>query len=206
MNEGAAASSGAVLLFLHADTIVPRAAIERIPDALASRPRDVGGAFRFRVDSARRRYRVIEWGVALRCRWLGLPYGDQALFVLRDAFESLGGFRRFDVGEDLDFVRRLRRLGPLLLLDEAAMTSARRWERGGFARTTLRNWATLALFAVGLMKPRSAPVDQSDGSLEHSPGSLHSVPAKNAGGIGARMASVERPSGWLSRARHAWRR
>ena len=51
--------------------------------------------------------------------------------------------------EDVDFVRRLRKLGRLALLPGTAWTSARRWEEGGVLRRTLVNWSVLALFALG---------------------------------------------------------
>ncbi len=148
MNAGAAAARGRILLFLHADSVVERDAVARLPAALAARPDAVGGAFRFRLDSPRRRYRVVEWGVARRCRYLRLPYGDQGLFLRRASFEALAGFRDFPVGEDLDLVRRMKRLGPLLLLDDCVTTSARRWERDGFLRTTLRNGRDLVRLSI----------------------------------------------------------
>ncbi len=148
MNAGAAAARGGVLLFLHADSVVARDAVARLPAALAARPGAPGGAFRFRLDSPRRRYRVVEWGVERRCRHFRLPYGDQGLFLRRASFDALGGFRDLPVGEDLDFVLRMRRLGPLLLLDDCVTTSARRWERDGFLRTTLRNARDLVRISI----------------------------------------------------------
>lgn len=148
MNAGAAVARAAVLVFLHADSILTAAAAERLPAALASRPDSPGGAFRFRLDSRRLRYRVIEIGVALRTSLLGLPYGDQGLFARRDAFDALGGFREGARGEDIDFVLRMRRLGPLYFPPDAIVTSARRWERDGFVKTTLGNWRFLARLAM----------------------------------------------------------
>jgi rSAM/selenodomain-associated transferase 2 len=156
MNAGVAAARGRILLFLHADSRLPVHAVEALAEAL-DRSGCPGGAFRFALDSPRRRYRVLEWFVAQRVRRFDLPYGDQAIFVTRDAFERIGGFRELPACEDIDFVRRLRALGPLLHLDTPAVTSARRWERGGFIRTTLRNWGWLALYTLGAVRPSSSP-------------------------------------------------
>jgi rSAM/selenodomain-associated transferase 2 len=155
MNAGASAARGRILLFLHADSRLPAHAVEALAGAL-ERSGHSGGAFRFALDSPRRRYRVLEWCVAQRARRLDLPYGDQAIFVTRDAFERIGGFRELPACEDVDFVCRLRALGPLLHLETPAVTSARRWERGGFVRTTLRNWGWLALYALGAVRSSSS--------------------------------------------------
>ena len=153
LNHGARATSGAWLVFLHADTRLE----EGWADALRRLRSDVvGGAFRFAVDSPRTAYRLVEVGVALRCRLLRLPYGDQALFARRGAYEMIGGFAPIPLMEDLDFVRRLRRVGPLAFPGRRAFTSPRRWERAGILRTTLRNWWLLALYAGGWSPSRLA--------------------------------------------------
>jgi GT2 family glycosyltransferase len=80
---------------------------------------------------------------------LGLPYGDQALFARREAYDRIGGFRPLPLMEDVDFVRRLSRVGRLALLDHRALTSPRRWETRGVLSRTLRNWRVLLLYALG---------------------------------------------------------
>lgn len=157
LDAGARAASGDWLVFLHADT--------RLESGWASALRalegDVcGGAFRFAVESPRRRYRWIEGGVALRCRWFRLPYGDQALFARRDVYERLGGFAPLPLMEDVEFVRRLARAGRLAFPGIRAFTSARRWERHGMTATTLRNWWLLTLYAAGCSPDRLARLDR----------------------------------------------
>jgi rSAM/selenodomain-associated transferase 2/rSAM/selenodomain-associated transferase 1 len=143
MNAGAAIASGRWLLFLHVDSELPPDWLDVIARADNS-PRTVGGAFRFALDSRDWRARVIEAGVRLRVALLGMPYGDQALFVRRHTFEALGGYRDLPLMEDIDFVRRLKRAGRLLHARSPVRTSARRWERDGWARRSLVN-VTLAL-------------------------------------------------------------
>lgn len=151
MNCGAALARGEILLFLHADCVLPRGGLDALRCALQRDGAALGGAFGFRLDSPRRRYRLLEWGVRLRNRYLALPYGDQGIFVRRSVFARMGGFRPLRICEDLDFVRRLRRRGPIVELGVPLVSSVRRWERHGLVRTTLRNWFYLALFASGLL-------------------------------------------------------
>jgi rSAM/selenodomain-associated transferase 2 len=151
LHAGARAAQGRWLVFLHADTRLERG-WDSVLQALPAHV--VGGAFRFAVDAPGRGYRVVESAVALRCRLLRLPYGDQALFARREAYEASGGFPPLPLMEDVAFVRRLRRLGPLALPRPRAFTSPRRWERLGLVQTTLRNWLVLGLYAAGLPPSR----------------------------------------------------
>jgi GT2 family glycosyltransferase len=114
----------------------------------------VGGAFRLRIDSTRPALRLVAWGVQLRTRLLGMPYGDQALFVRREIFDALGGFRPLEIMEDTDFVRRLRKHGRITIVRDFVTTSDRRWAANGIMRTTLVNWAAALLFALGVPATR----------------------------------------------------
>ena len=146
LDLGARAATGEWLVFLHADTRLEQG----WPTALAETDAGVaGGAFRFAVDSSRAAFRVIEAGVALRCRAFGLPYGDQAIFARRQAYLDVGGFPHLPLMEDVAFVRRLRGAGKLSFLAPRAFTSPRGWERLGVVRTTARNWMIAGLYAAG---------------------------------------------------------
>jgi len=87
--------------------------------------------------------RLIEWLVRRRSELFQLPYGDQAIFLKTDRFRSMGGFQDMPIMEDFEFVRRLRRQGRIVVLPEAASTSARRWRKLGVMRTTLINQAVI---------------------------------------------------------------
>ena len=155
MNAGAAAASGDVLLFLHADTRLPQGFDAHVRDALG-RPGAVAGAFAFRVDSPRRGLRVIEWLANWRSRRLGMPYGDQGIFVKADAFREAGGYPDLPVMEDFELMRRLKRRGRIVLARAAAVTSGRRWLRLGLLRTTLVNQAMIVGYLLGVSPERLA--------------------------------------------------
>ena len=97
-----------------------------------------------------------ERGVAIRVRLFGLPYGDQGQFVRRSVFQRMGGFRPFPLMEDVDFIRRLKRVGRIRHLKVKLVTSARRWEREGWWRRTRGNLTLLALYYVGVSPERLA--------------------------------------------------
>ena len=149
MNVGARLARGDWLLFLHADTRLSAGWVAELERA-GQRASVAGGSFRFRLDSARRPARVLERGVAARVRWLDLPYGDQALFVRREVFTALGGYRELPLMEDVDFVRRLRRKGQLYHSTVLAVTSARRWETDGWIRRSVENVMLVLLFLAGV--------------------------------------------------------
>jgi rSAM/selenodomain-associated transferase 2 len=140
MHAGASAARGKVLWFLHADTTPPAEAGERISEALRD-VRAVGGNFHVCFDGGRRAAHFLTW-LYPQLRKLGLCYGDSGIFVRREAYERIGGFKPFPIFEDLDLVRRLRAHGRILHLPVAVVTSSRRFEGRSFTLTFAR-WAIL---------------------------------------------------------------
>ena len=147
MNAGGARARGQWLLFLHADAWPADGWIDEIRRAAADGA--VGGCYRLKIDSPRWQARVIEGGVRHRVRWLGIAYGDQGLFIRRDLFEVIGGYRAIAVMEDADLMRRMRRHGPLFYSAVCVSVSARRWERDGWMRRTGGNLWILLLYLAG---------------------------------------------------------
>lgn len=142
MNTGVLASSGDLLVFLHADTRLTGEHLGVLRRAAAD-PAFAAGAFDLRLTPPVPALRFIAWGANRRARLLGLPYGDQVLVIRRGLFLSMGGFshRR---PEDLDLVLRLKYRTRLRLLGPPVSSSGRRWLYGGYWHTTIKNWLYLA--------------------------------------------------------------
>jgi rSAM/selenodomain-associated transferase 2 len=154
MNCGAGEASGDVLLFLHADTRLPADAYEAIVTSLRD-PHVQGGNFALDFDGGDRFSRVLGRWYRTQRR-AGIYYGDSALFVRREVFDYLGGFRPLPIMEDYDFVRRLEKRGRTVCLTGPAVTSARRWRALGIPRTVL-SWVVIRwLFVAGVSPARLA--------------------------------------------------
>ena len=156
MNLGADRGGGDVLWFLHADGEVDPGALEAIERALRD-PQVVGGSFRLRVAGGGAALGTIARVSNLRARYLGVPYGDQALFVRREAFEAVGGFPDVPFLEDVAIARALRRRGKLVQADAWVRIDTRHWSRLGPVRTTVLNWSMVALYSLGVSPERLAP-------------------------------------------------
>lgn len=156
LNRGAAAAGGDALLFLHADTILPAAAFERIAEAMADEG-CAGGAFDLAIDSPRRVFRLIESAASLRSRLTRIPYGDQAIFIRASCFRMLGGFKEIPLMEDVELMQRIKGRGwKIVIFREPVLTSARRWEKEGVLFGTLRNWWLMSLYLCGVAPERLA--------------------------------------------------
>jgi uncharacterized protein len=148
-NAGAVSAKGKVVLFLHADTLLPVGYVDHVFETLLPK-RTAAGAFRFKADCRAPLMGAVEWMTNFRASVFQLPYGDQALFLLKALFNAMGGFPELPIAEDLFLVRRLRKYGRLRIAAAEAVTSGRRWERLGVVRTTLINWLIMAGCYLGI--------------------------------------------------------
>jgi rSAM/selenodomain-associated transferase 2 len=156
MNLGAETTAGENLLFLHADTRLPPGALYRIMSVMEDGAL-VGGAFTLRIDSERYFFRIIEKLTNLRARLTRVPYGDQGIFIRRDYFNDIGGYREIPLLEDVDLMRRIRKRGDrIVLLPDAVVTSSRRWDKRGLFYGTLRNRMIMVLYNLGVKPERLA--------------------------------------------------
>lgn len=153
MNAGAAAAMGDILVFLHADTLLPADFNHHIVSAL-NQNGVVAGAFRLTIDSGLALIRMIEAVVYLRSRYLQLPYGDQALFMRKALFEEIGGFPQVPIMEDFILIRRLKRRGKIVIVPEPVKTSPRRWLHFGIFRTWLVNQLIVMAYYLGISPAR----------------------------------------------------
>ena len=155
MNEAARVATGDILLFLHADTLLPKNWENRIRSALASEY-VCGGAFSLRIQGNSVGLRLVEALANCRSRIFLMPYGDQAIFVRSATFWEMGGFLDVPIMEDFEFMRRLRTRGSLCILPERVITSGRRWEKLGVLRTTVINQAIILGYYAGISPDKLA--------------------------------------------------
>jgi rSAM/selenodomain-associated transferase 2/rSAM/selenodomain-associated transferase 1 len=149
MNAGAARATGSVLIFLHADTILPHDYATAVLGALLQ-PGAIAGAFRFSVNGAFIGKGFLEWATNLRSHWRQMPYGDQAIFLRRSSFEELGGFADLPIMEDYQLIQRLQKHGRIFTTRQTATTSGRRWRRLGVLRTTAINRLVILGYHCGV--------------------------------------------------------
>jgi rSAM/selenodomain-associated transferase 2 len=133
LNAGAARATGDVLLFLDADSLVPRG-YDRVIERALRKPRAVGGAFEFALDGPEFGLRVVETINRIRYRVWPYYYGDQGIFVRADVFQRLGGYPLRRIMEASDFCRMLDRKGSVVLIHRPMKTSPRRFLEGGIYR------------------------------------------------------------------------
>ncbi len=152
LNSGAVLvdSHQEIILFLHADNLLGAHCLQQICDHPGVR----WGAFQQRIESTAWIFRWIQWGNAMRVRWRGVPFGDQAIFVRKHLFDQEGGFEEIPLMEDVALSKKLRRIAKPVLLDGPVLVSARRWKKRGPIRQTLRNWLIQIAYALGISPQR----------------------------------------------------
>lgn len=148
MNAGAARARGEILLFLHADTVLPEAADALVVDGL-QRLRRGWGRFDVAIAGRNPLLRVVAALMNARSRLTGIATGDQAIFVTRSLFTAAGGYPEIPLMEDVALSRRLKRFGPPLCLRHKLTTSGRRWEKRGVLRTILLMWRLRLAYWLG---------------------------------------------------------
>jgi rSAM/selenodomain-associated transferase 2 len=165
MNTGAKAAVGEVFWFLHVDSVVPPDGFNAMIEALSASS-VAGGAFRLRIASSSLFLAWIAMMANLRSSLFGLPYGDQGIFVSKKVFLKIGGFSEEPLMEDIDFIKRLKREGELVLLKGSITTSARRWDGsdrassplwvrwGRLYLTSMRNFILFLLYWAGVSPKR----------------------------------------------------
>jgi rSAM/selenodomain-associated transferase 2 len=155
MNAGAAEARGDVVLFLHADTVLPPDADRAVLEGLAT-TRLLWGRFDVAIAGRHPLLPVIAWFMNFRSRLTGVATGDQAIFAWREAFLRAGGYPPIPLMEDLALARALGRLSQPLCLAERVTTSGRRWESRGVLRTVALMWWLRLRYFLGASPERLA--------------------------------------------------
>lgn len=140
MNYGAQKAEGAILLFLHADCILPDDGFKMIRETLSNN-KVSAGAFSLRIDHPSFKFRIIEFGSNLRSHVCSTVYGDQGIFLKKETFALIGGYNDIPLMEDIDISRKLLKKGKLFLINNPMKVSPRRWLKEGALYSTLRDWS-----------------------------------------------------------------
>jgi rSAM/selenodomain-associated transferase 2 len=158
MNLGAKVATGDILVFLHADSLLPNRFDELIRSALPSSEQPgkpvIAGAFALQIDAPQPQLRWVEWGVNIRSRFCQMPYGDQAIFLRAAVFRSIGGFQDLPIMEDFELIQRLKKQGKIVIIKNPVVTSARRWLQKGILQTTMINQLMILGYLLGVRPDR----------------------------------------------------
>ncbi len=157
LNLGADLATGDTLLFLHADSLLPNLYSAAISSCLKT---NLAGAFSLKFEPSTLAMVFIESLANLRSRLFSLPYGDQGLFIKKDSFQKLGGFKDIPLLEDLDLVKRIKQNGPLETVGDKIVTSSRRYQRKGAFTTSLTNQFILLAWKAGWSEEKLAELYQ----------------------------------------------
>lgn len=147
MNVGANAAHGGVLLFLHADSLVPLDGDVWIAKTIAGGHQ--WGRFDIRISGSHPLFPVIAWFMNHRSRLTGIATGDQGIFMSREIFDVVGGFPAQPLMEDVEMTSRLKKMASPACLKQTIVTAGRRWEKYGVWRTIFTMWRIRLAYAFG---------------------------------------------------------
>jgi len=169
MNEGAAHATGDILVFVHADTLLPHKTLFFIQIALENK-RYVGGAFSHQFQVQTPYFRMLSALSTLRSQITRAPYGDQVHFLRKTYFDAIGGYKDMPLMEDVELMRRIKKKkDQIIILPNHVITSARRWKQEGLFYTSLRDIIIIFLYWLGIpaeklarFYPEQKPVNSED--------------------------------------------
>ncbi|MEE8324326.1 MAG: glycosyltransferase [Candidatus Humimicrobiaceae bacterium] len=150
LNEGAAIAEGDILVFLHADCRLPVNALEKIKNTFNRLPDLAGGAFTMKVEGVRFLYNILSIGGNIYCRTTKIFFGDRAIFVRRGILNKISGYRDIPVMSDVDFSKRMKRAGRVLLLTGPVISNERKFENESFFKIIYLLLWSLVAFSLGL--------------------------------------------------------
>jgi rSAM/selenodomain-associated transferase 2 len=154
MNMGTQNSISDIILYLHADTAVSSSNISNIKKTY--KQGFLSGRFNIRLSNNAITYRIISVFINLRSCITKVSTGDQGIFVTRKTYEAAGGIPDIALMEDVAFTKALKKLGKVACLKDVLITSSRRWEQFGVARTVTLMWKLRLLFWLGVSPDRLA--------------------------------------------------
>jgi rSAM/selenodomain-associated transferase 2 len=150
MNKGAKHASAEILIFIHADTRLPKNGLEIIQETMKNKHL-VGGAFSLQIQSKHKLLQTVAAISTLRSQITQAPYGDQVHFIRKTFFENIKGYKTMPIMEDVEIMRRIKKNnGKIKILPHHVITSDRRWQKEGLLYTNLRNTIIICLYWVGI--------------------------------------------------------
>ncbi len=152
LRKGAELATGGILFFLHADCLPPENAFSIIREVILD-SKIAAGTFDIGIHFDRLASRIIEFGANLRSHITKLPYGDQGLFMKKETYEKIGGFKEIPIMEDVEIAQRLKKQGKIIFVREKINTSTRRWEKEGILYTTVRDWILAISYTLFKVSP-----------------------------------------------------
>lgn len=132
LNRGSYESIGDVLVFLHADCKLAEGSLKKLKEIFKSQKKMVGGAFTMKVEGDRFFYKVLSICGNIYCRFSKTFFGDRAIFVKKNCFTGLGGYRNIPIMADVDFSRRMKKKGRTSLVEGLVVSSSRKFDREPF--------------------------------------------------------------------------
>lgn len=154
LNAGAKQAKGEILFFVHADMFVPNGAITAICNQL--KDGFDGGGFSNEFDQHQKKIKLL--GRILNFRFRNqeqsdkcIFYGDNGIFVKKEVFTQLGGFKEIPIMEDYDFSMRLKKDFKVRLIKfPKLILSARRHIESGFIKTRIQWILVRKLYKLGV--------------------------------------------------------
>ncbi len=153
MNLGAKIATGKILIFLHADTLLPQDAEMELSRLSGQQ---FWGRFDIKLSGTKKIYRLIEKMINIRSRISGIATGDQAIFMTRELYEKVNGFPDIPLMEDVAVSKKLKKIAPPVCLGANVVTSSRRWESRGVINTVLLMWILRMQYTMGVTPEKLA--------------------------------------------------
>jgi rSAM/selenodomain-associated transferase 2 len=147
MNVGAESAKGEMLIFLHADTFLPQNALSDIAQAIRSQQQ--WGRFDVVLGGSHPMLKVIAFFMNWRSRLTGIATGDQAIFIYKQLFDSVGRYPTIALMEDIALSKKLKKIALPACLKAKVTTSGRRWEDYGVFKTILLMWSLRLRYFLG---------------------------------------------------------
>jgi len=143
---GAKNAQGNVLYFVHGDTLPPTCYMQSIEEALQEEYPI--GCFRYQFQSNRKLLKINAFFTRFKMIWC--RGGDQSLFIKKELFEEMKGYREeYKIMEDFEFILRARKIYPFKIIPKDMLVSARKYEENSYLRVQIANLIVFNMFRLG---------------------------------------------------------